>query len=124
MANKRKFSWNQGLIKSKDKIFYWIYILYCDNDTYYTGYTTDLRRRYREHLLGSRKCKYTRSFKPLHIAQYWQTTEKTNAMKIEKYIKQLPREKKLELISQPSILRQIFPCDVVSKRIDDDLTKC
>jgi len=35
---------------------YYVYILECKNDRYYTGYTTDLERRYQEHVEGSPKC--------------------------------------------------------------------
>ena len=47
-----------------NEIYYWVYILNCENGAFYTGYTTDLIRRYHEHLEGSSK--YTRSFKPLN----------------------------------------------------------
>lgn len=88
---------------------FWVYILYCENDTYYTGYTTDLERRYQEHLTGSTKSKYTRSFKPLRIAQSWKIIgEKSSAMKIEKFIKQQTRKQKEELIASPEKLKQKF----------------
>lgn len=81
---------------------YWVYILHCDNNTYYTGYTNDLTKRYRSHLEGTGKCKYTRSFKPLRIAQSWKITgSKSLAMQLERAIKNLPRAKKEILIAQP-----------------------
>ena len=43
---------------------YWVYILLCNNNNYYTGYTTDLNKRYDAHLKG-KGAKYTRSFKPI-----------------------------------------------------------
>lgn len=88
---------------------YWVYILHCANNTYYAGYTTDLDRRFQEHLTGTAKCKYTRSFKPLGIAQCWQVHgDKAMAMKVERYIKKIPRLEKLSLIQSPEILEQIF----------------
>ena len=88
---------------------YWVYILHCENNSYYAGYTTDMTRRYEEHLAGTAKCKYTRSFKPLHIAQCWQVTaNKAMAMKVERYIKKIPKSEKLKLIQSPDILCQIF----------------
>ena len=84
---------------------YWVYILHCDNDTYYTGYTNDLRKRYLSHVNGSGKCKYTRSFKPLGIAQCWKINgDKALAMRIERSIKQLTRSEKEKIIGRPSIL--------------------
>ena len=84
-----------------------VYILYCDNSSYYTGYTNDLARRYQAHLDG--KCKYTRSFKPLAIAGSWTITgEKADAMRVERYIKSLSRQKKIALLSSPEDLVHQF----------------
>ncbi|HPB80424.1 MAG TPA: GIY-YIG nuclease family protein [Spirochaetota bacterium] len=82
----------------------WIYILECENNTLYTGYTTDIIKRYRSHLAG--KVKYTRGFKPRKIAQCWRLLDtKGTAMKIEHYIKKLDRRGKLELIINPGTLQ-------------------
>lgn len=84
---------------------YWVYILQCENNSYYTGYTTDLDKRYQSHLDGTGQCKYTRSFKPLCIAQSWKINgSKAFAMKIERYIKSLSRAEKEKLIACPSLL--------------------
>ncbi|SRR5579883_567765 len=92
---------------------YFIYMLLCDNGNYYTGYTAELARRYREHLDGSIKCKYTRSFQPVCIAQCWQVKNcKSTALKIEKYIKGLKKRDKELLISSPEKLIQLFDCKV------------
>jgi putative endonuclease len=80
---------------------YWVYILECENGSYYTGYTTDLTRRFQEHLQGTAKCKYTRAFKPIKIAQSWQITgSKADAMKVEREIKKLSRAQKIKLIKE------------------------
>jgi putative endonuclease len=87
--------------------YYWVYILHCDNDSYYTGYTVNLGRRYQDHVNG--KAKYTRSFKPLVLAQAWKVHgDKATAMKIENFIKKLPREKKIELLTAPELLTPVF----------------
>lgn len=89
---------------------YFIYILYCENDTYYTGYTVNIEQRYQAHLDGSSKCKYTRSFKPLSIAQCWKITDnRAFAMKIERFIKNLSREEKEQIIHHPRLLAENFP---------------
>ena len=88
---------------------YVVYILECSNGCYYTGYTTDMRRRYQEHVDGSSKCKYTRSFPPVRIAACW-TIESINAslpLKIEKKLKLLSRQEKFKLIEQPANLGDI-----------------
>jgi putative endonuclease len=88
---------------------YFVYILLCDNGSYYTGYTTDLARRYQQHLNGTAKCKFTRSFKPLEIAQHWQLQgSKSAAMKVERLIKKLSKEKKKQLILFPETLSEFI----------------
>ena len=85
--------------------FFWVYILRCENNSYYTGYTNDLAKRYKAHIDGTGKCKYTRSFKPLHIAQCWKINgDKALAMQIERQIKKLTRAEKEKIIASPSIL--------------------
>lgn len=82
---------------------YVVYILRCQNGSLYTGYTTDLARRYAAHLAG--KCKYTRSFKPVEIASSWIIhADKAQAMRVERYIKSLPRYEKDALLSSPNRL--------------------
>lgn len=85
--------------------YFWVYILRCENDSFYTGYTDDLQKRYQSHLDGTGKCKYTRSFKPVEIAQSWQIVgEKANAMRVERAIKKLARKQKEVLINDPDQL--------------------
>lgn len=86
---------------------YVVYMLYCDNNSYYTGYTNDLARRYKAHLNG--KCKYTRSFKPLKIAYSWFIKgPKGDAMRVERYIKSLSRQKKEALLLAPKEIQTHF----------------
>lgn len=86
---------------------FWVYMLYCENNTYYTGYTNDIRKRYQSHIDGTGKCKYTRSFKPVKIARCWKINGgKSEALKLEKFIKKLPRNAKDTLISDPSSLSE------------------
>ena len=95
---------------------YYIYILECDNGSYYTGYTTDIARRFQEHMDGSIKCKYTRSFKPIHIAQTWSTlNNKSEALRIERFIKTLSKQAKQNLIRCPHTLTTLFQCTIVDK---------
>ncbi len=84
---------------------YWVYILLCDNQSYYTGYTDHLEKRYRSHVDGTGKCKYTRSFKPIAIAQSWIIYgDKALAMQTERAIKKLSRKEKTNLILNPFTL--------------------
>lgn len=97
--------WRVGNEYTMKKCQYWVYILLCENNSYYTGYTNDLEKRYQSHVNGSGKCKYTRSFKPLCIAQCWKIDgDKSVALKIERYIKTLSRSEKEKIIAKPSTL--------------------
>lgn len=83
---------------------HWVYILLCKNGNYYTGYTNNLERRYQEHISGTGKCKYTRSFKPLKMVQSWQFPDKKSAMRIERLIKKMSKVEKIQLIENPNAL--------------------
>ena len=80
---------------------YFVYILECVNGAYYTGYTTDMERRYREHSDGKSTCKYTRSFPPKRIAACWEVESLSVALKLERAIKKLKKELKKKLIDNP-----------------------
>lgn len=82
---------------------YWVYILECENGSYYTGYTTNLLRRYQLHIDG-KASKYTRSFKPIKIAQSWKIEgDKSLAMRLESQLKKLSRSEKEEVIRNPAV---------------------
>ena len=89
---------------------YYVYILYCSNHSYYTGYTTDIRRRYREHVNGSSKCKYTRSFSPIALAGCWIIrNDLSMTLKVEKSIKALTKAQKTKLCQKPQLLSSMLP---------------
>jgi len=84
---------------------YFIYIIECKNGAYYTGYTTDIARRYREHQQGTEKCKYTRSFPPKRLAACWKIdSDLSQVLKIECAIKKLKKKDKSDLIEKPEDL--------------------
>ena len=84
---------------------YTLYVLECSNDSLYTGYTTDLKRRYKEHCEGSKKCKYTQSFPPKKIAAHWTLpVDLSSILKIEYAFKRLNKSQKLHFIHQPDEL--------------------
>jgi putative endonuclease len=79
---------------------YWVYILMCQNNSYYTGITNDVEKRFKLHQAG-KGAKYTRSLKPILIAQSWEVKHgKSVAMKVERFIKNLPRQRKEEIIAR------------------------
>ena len=75
-----------------------VYILECNDGTLYTGYTTDVKRRVKEHNEGMAS-KYTRSRHPVHCVYTEEHQDKSQALKRELQIKKLSRSKKLDIIS-------------------------
>ncbi len=78
---------------------YYVYILRCENNFLYTGITTDVERRFEEHLHGKIKgAKYTKTHKPLGVEAVWKAENKSDASKLEYRIKQLTKNEKEDLI--------------------------
>lgn len=91
---------------------FYVYILRCEDNSLYTGITTDVARRFSEHLEGGTKgAKYTRSHKPAKIEAVWETDSKINASKLEFRIKKLEKQQKELLIAKKLKFGDIF-CDV------------
>ena len=76
---------------------YWVYILRCQDDTLYTGYTTDPMRRLKVHQSG-KGAKYTRSRLPVELVYREELLDKSSALQREAAIKALSRAEKLTLI--------------------------
>ena len=95
----------------ENNVSHFVYIIECHNDSLYTGYTTDVERRYKEHQQGSSKCRYTRSFPPKRLVTYWRFDSKSLALRVESKIKKLPKHTKLALISKDvKKLIQLLEC--------------
>lgn len=75
-----------------------IYMLKCNDDTIYTGITTDLSRRVDEHNSSPKGAKYTRIRRPVELIYSESHIDKSSASKREYQIKQLSKIQKLSLI--------------------------
>ena len=75
---------------------YFVYVLECEDGSLYTGITTDLARRLREHKSGI-GASYTRSHKAKRILYSERKRTRSSAQKREAEIKSWPRKKKLRL---------------------------
>lgn len=76
------------------------YIVECSDGTFYTGWTTDPGRRVKTHNAG-RGAKYTRTRRPVKLVYVEEQPDRATAMKRERAIKALPREKKMKLTKRP-----------------------
>ncbi len=92
--------------KSKD---YYVYMIRCEDNSLYTGITTDLNRRMKEHLERGKKCaKYTSTHYAKNMETAWKTSDRIKASKLEYYIKKLTKIQKEELIKEPEKLRELL----------------
>lgn len=76
-----------------------VYIIRCDDGTLYTGISTDVERRFREHLGRPRGAKFFNGRKPLEVAWREGGHSRSSAGRREAAIKKLSREAKLRLIA-------------------------
>ncbi len=89
----------------KDSVFY-VYILKCNDGTFYTGYTNNLKKRVATHNGESgtatekaASAKYTRGRRPVELIYSEKLLGKSEAMKREWEIKKMKRGDKLKIIS-------------------------
>ena len=75
------------------------YIVECCDGTFYTGWAVDAERRLKVHNAG-RGARYTRMRLPVKLVYVEAQPDRTAAMKRERAIKKLTREKKRALISR------------------------
>jgi len=76
---------------------YYVYILKCEDNTLYTGYTNNIEDRIQTHNSG-KGAKYTRGRLPVELQYYEEFEEKGQALKREHEIKKLSRLEKVKLI--------------------------
>lgn len=88
-----------------------VYIILCSDDSLYTGITTDVERRYRQHQTGQ-GAKYFRGRKPVRLIYLVSGHDLGAAIRSEARIKGLKRAEKCRLIS--SDLNEIKPAQAMS----------
>ncbi len=97
--NEAKFYQVDGVDTFVTPVSMWkVYILRCSDDSLYTGVTTDLQRRIKEHNGTKLGAKYTSSRRPVELVYFENCNDKVDATKREYAIKQLNRKQKQELI--------------------------
>jgi putative endonuclease len=79
-----------------------VYVLRCRTGELYTGCTTDLERRVREHSSG-KGSRYTRARLPVSLVYREEARSRSAALKREHAIKAMTRAGKLLLVSQTAL---------------------
>ncbi|MBI2414592.1 GIY-YIG nuclease family protein [candidate division WWE3 bacterium] len=79
---------------------YFVYILKCNDGTYYCGYTTNLEKRIKSHNTSKIGARYTLGRRPVSL-EYFETYQTlSDALKREHVIKRLTRIEKESLITK------------------------
>ncbi|AQX11049.1 hypothetical protein BAX94_14530 [Elizabethkingia meningoseptica] len=77
-----------------------VYILLCSDNTYYTGVTENVFRRFDEHQDGKYFGSYTYNRRPVSLVYYSTFTDIEQAILFEKKIKKWSQAKKEALINE------------------------
>ena len=93
---------------------YYVYILLCTDNTYYTGVTNDLETRFLYHQNGQNPNSYTYHRRPVEIVFYTQFDNINQAIAFEKQLKGWSRAKKEAVINGeweklPNLAKRKFP---------------
>ena len=75
-----------------------MYILKCNDNSLYTGITTDIQRRLLEHNGSNKGAKYTKTRRPVLLVYNEKCEDRSSPLKREHSIKKLTREEKLKII--------------------------
>ena len=82
---------------------WFVYMVCCADATLYTGITTDLEKRIKQHNSSRGGAKYTRGRRPVALVYFEEVANRSLASKREHYLKKLSsKEKQLLLHSSSS----------------------
>jgi putative endonuclease len=85
---------------------WFVYLLECTNGRLYTGITTNLAERFRKHISG-KGAMFTRLNRPSQMIAAKLCMDRSDASKLEYYIKTLSAEKKRALASQWPVVKGV-----------------
>jgi putative endonuclease len=80
---------------------YYVYILRCKDNSYYTGHAKDVEKRFEMHRKG-RGARYTRMHEPEELVYVEQFENRGEATRRERQIKRLSHDRKQQLIIENS----------------------
>lgn len=86
-----------------------VYMIECDDGSLYTGVSTDVDRRFKEHRHRARGAKYFNGRIPLGIVYREDGHTRSSACKREASIKKLGRQEKLLLVEKEGCKRKAPP---------------
>lgn len=84
---------------------YTVYLLECEDGSYYAGITTDVERRLQEHMSrGPKAARYTRTHPVVALAATWDAPDRAAASRMEYRLKRLTHDQKAALAENPQNL--------------------
>jgi putative endonuclease len=87
--------------REKQKKSYYVYLLLCDDGSYYTGYTNNVASRFERRTKG-RGARYTRIRRPKRVVYVEEFRTRGAATRREQQIKDLSHREKYELVTNGS----------------------
>lgn len=78
---------------------WFVYIIQNEKGHYYTGITTDLERRFKEHTSSKKGAKFFRSGAPVEMVFNKKFSNRSLASKFEAMVKKLTRAEKISLVT-------------------------
>lgn len=76
---------------------WFVYIVECNDGTFYTGIAKDVHKRIGVHNDG-KGAKYTAARRPVRLLDYVQVETRSDALKLEIRVKRQPKDKKLQVL--------------------------
>ena len=89
---------------------FYTYMLRCEDNSIYTGITSDVKRRMEEHFSQNKKCaKYTATHQAKKLEAVWESENRVLASKLEFHIKKnLTKNEKENLIKDFNLLEKLL----------------
>ncbi len=98
-----------NVTKGTASVPWFLYMVRCNDTSLYTGITTDVDRRFKEHQGGGPKAaKSLRGKGPLTLALFEEMPDQSEALKAEYRIKQLPKVMKEQLVAGKLIIQELL----------------
>lgn len=89
---------------------YTVYLLQCEDGSYYAGITTDMERRLQEHMSrGPKAARYTRTHPVVGVVATWDAPDRAVASRMEYHLKRLTHDQKAALAENPSLIHTYIP---------------
>ena len=98
-----------------DKNKYYVYIILCEDNSYYTGITNNLINRFKKHQKG-KGANYTKFHKPMKFLSAWEVDNVNIALSVEYYIKSMDKKTKILFTENNRLLKSYYTKEMNNKK--------